>query len=106
MGSVSAIALVFVYSATADVQLLFFSSQACLPCQQVKPAVSQMLSEGYPVVPVDIDQRSDLANRYQVQQIPCFVLAVNGQEVDRVVGNRTATTLKAWMQSALSRIGC
>ena len=103
MGSVSAIALVFVYSATADVQLLFFSSQACLPCQQVKPAVSQMLSEGYPVVPVDIDQRSDLANRYQIEQIPCFVLTVNGQEVHRVVGNRTATTLKAWMQSALSQ---
>lgn len=103
MGSVSAIALVFLYSATADVQLLFFSSQACLPCQQVKPVVSQMLNEGYPIVPVDIDQRADLANRYQVRQIPCFVLTVGGQEVSRVVGNRTATGLKAWMQTALSQ---
>ena len=102
MGSVSLVALMVAISTLADVQLLFFSSQACMPCQQVKPVVAQLANEGYPVVSVDIHQRADLANQYQVQQIPCFVLTVRGQEVSRLVGLQSASALKTWMQASLS----
>lgn len=102
MGSVSLVALMVAVSAVADVQLLFFSSQACMPCQQVKPVVAQLANEGYPVVSIDINQRSDVANQYQIQQIPCFVLTVRGQEVSRLVGLQSATALKTWMQASLS----
>ena len=63
MGSVSFAALMVAASAVADVQLLFFSSQACMPCQQVKPVVAQLAGQGYPIVSVDINQRADLADQ-------------------------------------------
>ncbi len=102
MGSVSFAALMVAASAVADVQLLFFSSQACMPCQQVKPVVAQLAGQGYPIVSVDINQRADLADQYQIQQIPCFVLTVRGQEVSRLVGLQSATALQTWMQASLS----
>lgn len=102
MGSVSFVALMVAASAVADVQLLFFSSQACMPCQQVKPVVAQLAGQGYPIVSVDINQRADLADQYRIQQIPCFVLTVRGQEVSRLVGLQSATALQTWMQASLS----
>ena len=35
---------------------------------------------------VNVDQDRALADHYGVQGIPCFLMVVNGKEVDRVVG--------------------
>ena len=44
---------------------------------------------------VNVDQNRDLANRYSVQGIPCFVMVVEGKEVDRVVGATDRSRLEA-----------
>ncbi len=57
--------------------------------------VSGLLAEGYPVRRVNVDQERNLANRYGVQGIPCFVMVVNGREVDRTVGVTDSGRLEA-----------
>lgn len=71
-----------------------FSATWCGPCQQVAPVVEKLEREGLPIRKVDIDQRRDLANQFQVQQIPTFVLVVDGKEVDRVSGRLTEADLR------------
>lgn len=75
-------------------QVFDFGAKWCGPCQQVAPVVEKLQREGLPIRKIDIDQQKDLANRFQIQQIPTFVLVVDGKEVDRVTGNMTESDLR------------
>lgn len=66
--------------------LLDFYSDACPPCRAMMPTVDAMAAKGFPVQKVNVAQRQDLAQQFRVSQIPCFVMVVDGREVDRVVG--------------------
>jgi thiol-disulfide isomerase/thioredoxin len=78
-----------------DTVLLDFRADWCGPCRQMDPVVGSVLAEGYPVRRVNVDQERELANRFGVQGIPCFVMLVNGREVDRVVGATDRSRLEA-----------
>ncbi len=66
--------------------LLDFYADWCGPCRSMNPAVEQLAAAGYPVRRVNIDQYHDLAQRFGITTIPCFVMIVDGKEADRVVG--------------------
>lgn len=74
--------------------VLEFSSQSCGPCQQVAPVVAMLEREGLPIRSVDVEQDRNLANQYQVQTIPTFILVVDGQEVERVHGPRPESEIR------------
>lgn len=80
-------------------ELLDFSATWCGPCKQMEPIVAQLVAQGYPVRKVDIDQQRDLAAKFRVQSVPCFVLLVNGQEVQRT-GPTSAANLKQVLDAA------
>lgn len=75
--------------------LLDFSATWCGPCRQVAPVVEQLERQGLPVRKVDIDQERQLASQFHVTGIPCFVLIVNGQEVQRASGYQSEQTLRS-----------
>jgi hypothetical protein len=52
------------------------------------------MKAGYPVQRVNKDRNPTLAAKYDVQAIPCFVMVVDGREVDRVVGGTTYSRLE------------
>jgi S1-C subfamily serine protease len=52
----------------------------------MRPHVDQLAAAGYPVRVVDVDREKELANRFGVTSLPCFVMVVNGREVARQVG--------------------
>lgn len=74
--------------------LLDFYADWCGPCQGMQSAVDELAREGYAVRRVNVDQDRDLAARYRVESIPCFVVVERGVEVDRVVGATTVERLK------------
>ena len=74
--------------------LLDFYADWCGPCQAVKPVVDSLASEGYAVRRVNVNENKELAARYGVESIPCFIVVEQGREVSRVVGPTTIERLK------------
>jgi thiol-disulfide isomerase/thioredoxin len=77
--------------------LLDFSAKWCGPCQQMSPLVSKLERQGLPIRKVDVDVEKELASRFNVTGIPCFVLVANGREVERITGATDEKTLRAMM---------
>ncbi len=66
--------------------LLDFSATWCGPCRQMDPVINRLVARGYPVKKVDYDKNRDLAQKFGVDKIPCFVMTVGGRETARVLG--------------------
>ena len=71
---------------SAEIVLLDFWSPACGPCLQMKPTIAAFKNAGYPVREIDVTRELQLARDRNVGRIPCFVMLVDNEEVDRVVG--------------------
>jgi len=74
--------------------LLDFCADWCMPCRQMEPSVKELMARGYPVRKVNVDRDPALAARYGVDRLPSFVMVVDGQVVDRVVGGTTFSRLE------------
>ncbi len=93
--SAAALALfIFITTAHAQTVLLDFGSPYCGPCQQLAPTIDRLARDGYPVRQVDVTQDRELAAKYRVNQVPCLVMLVAGQEVDRMIGGGDYDTLR------------
>ena len=77
--------------------LLEFSRKSCHPCRQMSPLVARLERQGYPIRKVDTDREPALTRRYNITNIPAFVLVINGKEVSRSVGLLTESALKRMM---------
>jgi hypothetical protein len=52
----------------------------------MEPTIQRLHQDGYPVRQIDVDQNPDLARRFGVGPIPCFVMLRDGREVGRIEG--------------------
>ena len=75
-----------------------FYADWCGPCRQMSAAVDVLIRDGYDVQRVNIDQNRELAAKFAVDAIPCFVVVERGKEVDRIVGQTTVERLKRNLQ--------
>ena len=75
--------------------MLDFTAAWCGPCRTMKPAVEQLAQKGIPIKPVDVDQSPDVAERYKVSGVPCFVVIdpADGHELARSSGAQPAANL-------------
>jgi len=64
----------------------YFTANWCQPCKSFKPIILELISEGYNITIVDIDQEQSLSSQYRVSSVPTTVIEENGVEVDRFVG--------------------
>ncbi|HEY1600037.1 MAG TPA: thioredoxin domain-containing protein [Pirellulales bacterium] len=100
MLSLHSIVACLAVSGVGQTELIDFSASWCGPCRQMQPIVDALAAQGKPVRKVDIDQDKALAARFGVTSIPCFVMLVDGQEVDRVVGGTSRARLEQMLQLA------
>lgn len=77
-----------------------FYADWCGPCQMMKPVVEEFRA-AHPEVDVqaiNIDDEEELAEKYEVSTIPCFVLERDGKEVAREVGVMPLKKLEKMME--------
>lgn len=81
------VALWGVFSTTPqETVLLDFYADWCGPCRAMVPIIEQLARQGYPIRKINIDHHPEVAARFGVRAVPCFVMVVNGREVARDVG--------------------
>jgi len=89
-----ALALLSGAEGQGETVLLDFYADWCMPCRQMDPAVKELMARGYPAQKVNVDRNPELAAKYGVDRLPSFVMLVDGQVVDRVVGGTTFSRLE------------
>lgn len=71
--------------------LVDFYADWCGPCRNLSPLINK-LSEEFSgkakIIKINIDNASELAQKYQVSSIPCVIVFNKGIETDRFVGVR------------------
>lgn len=75
--------------------LVEFFATWCPHCQRMQPLVDELAKSGeIPVYQVDVDQSPDLANIYAPKAYPTFVLFVDGQAYNSLVGEQSIEGLR------------
>jgi thiol-disulfide isomerase/thioredoxin len=82
--------------------MLDFSGDQCPHCRAMEPAVRDLEGMGYPVRRINVNREPALAAQFGVERIPCFVMLLDGREVDRVVGATSFGRLQQMCSKALA----
>jgi thiol-disulfide isomerase/thioredoxin len=91
---------------SAEPLLLDFHASWCGPCQQMRPAVEQLIRKGYRVKSIDIDRSPEVAERYQVSEVPTFIVVdADGRAVSRTKGAQPASQLARLYLAAKAKAG-
>ena len=67
----------------------FFNAKWCGPCKQMKPHIDELISEGYNIQQIDIDEQPELTQEHNVRGVPTLI--VNGNSL---VGYRDKSQIK------------
>ena len=81
--------------------LIDFNADWCGPCQMMKPVIEEIASsqEGsLKVCDCNVDANADLALKYGIMSIPCFILMDKGIFVDKLVGAVSQEELEEFAQ--------
>ena len=86
--------------------LIDFWAPWCGPCRMMAPEFERaagMLEPAVRLVKVNVDEEPGPAQRFRVQSIPTLVLALEGRELARAAGARSAAQLVEWTRAALAQ---
>lgn len=88
----------------SGVVLVDFHADWCGPCKMITP-ILQELAEEYDgkvdIVKVNVDEESDLAQRFSVMSIPTLILFKDGQILGRKTGFVPKPKLEKFIEEAL-----
>jgi thioredoxin 1 len=73
-----------------------FSATWCGPCRMLAPMIESIKPSysGVKFEEIDIDEYSDIAEKYGVKSVPTVIIEKNGVEVNRFVGVQSAMTYR------------
>lgn len=95
-------------AADADVgaaTILDFHSQSCPPCRKMRPEMEILRRAKYPIQSIDVDQQPDWAERYQVSEVPTFIVVDDqGNALARTKGYQPARQIADLYNQSQSRM--
>lgn len=72
----------------------YFTAEWCGPCKKTKPIAEELDRDGFATFKfIDVDSEIELAQVFNVQSIPTFILMENGEPVKRIHGAQTKDQL-------------
>lgn len=68
--------------------LVDFTASWCGPCKMLAPVLDELENENQQVkfVKVDVDEQSELAQRYSVMSMPTLLFFKEGKVMDQLIG--------------------
>lgn len=78
----------------------------CGPCQMMSP-MFESLSNKYKgklkFVKINTDEEPNIAQKFQIQGVPCLVIIKGSKEIDRIVGYAPESSLKQRIDNILEK---
>ncbi len=75
--------------------LVDFHADWCGPCKAMKPTLKQFKEDSnVPLLELNVDIENELAAKYGIRSIPCFVVIKDGLELKRKLGMQSLEQLK------------
>ncbi|QSG06119.1 thioredoxin family protein [Halapricum desulfuricans] len=84
------------------ITLMDFMADWCGPCKTQEPILED-LEEDYPDVEferIDVDERQDVANEYQVRSLPTLIVENDDGVVERFIGVTQAEDIEDALEKA------
>ena len=84
------------------VVLVDFSAEWCGPCKMLAPIIDELSNEMEgkgKVFKIDVDQSGDIAQKYNVMNVPTVMIFKNGEVVEKVVGFQPKEVLKSKLEA-------
>lgn len=83
--------------------LVDFWASWCGPCKTMAPMVEELAAEMPEMTfgKVNVDEHSELAQRFNILSIPTFIIFKGGQVVDQFTGSMTKEAFKARLEKHL-----
>lgn len=79
------------------ISLVGFWAAWCGPCKMMSPVLSDLASKyrgEYGVGKVNVDDCSEIAEKYGIENLPTLIIFKHGKEVSRVIGYMNLDDLK------------
>lgn len=73
---------------SSGLTLVDFYAEWCGPCKMIGPIVEEVSGEltDVQIVKINVDEHSDIAQKYGVMSIPTLILFKDGKEVEKSIG--------------------
>ena len=84
--------------------LVDFWASWCGPCQMMSPVIDELAEEmkgSVKICKVNVDDESDLAQKYAIMSIPAFFIFKGGKKVADTLGARSKEDMKAFIEQTI-----
>lgn len=84
--------------------LVDFSAPWCGPCRVMEPIIKEIANDykgKATILEMDIDSQKRLATAFMVQSIPTLIIFKDGQEMKRLVGIQSKSTIEQKLNKVL-----
>ena len=80
-------------------KLIKFSAEWCGPCKAMNNVVNKVLVK-FPALEfedIDVEDNINIAEHYNVKNLPTFVIVDNDKEIARTSGSMTQSKFESWL---------
>lgn len=83
--------------------IIDFWSTTCNPCKAMMPFIEQIADEysDLPIAKLNVSDFTELAVAFGVYSVPTIVIFKNGKEVDRLIGLKSKSNIKDFIDKNL-----
>ena len=89
------------YSGKNRIAIIDFWAPWCGPCAVMSPILEELEKEMNDIFfgKVNVDENVELARKFGIMSIPTFIILVNGEETDRLIGVIQKSEMKTKLSS-------